>query len=101
MTLKLNHSQAEALRTLFNDVVLTDLPVSMEDKLLSKLMVKIYRKLRNKLEGRPGMGYSITLTDEEAIAYYLYFCNRSLPTGYLYEHNTIQSHIHQIDKSYA
>lgn len=102
MTLKLTIQQAEALRKLFEDLVIHDLPVDVNEKLLQIILIKIYKKLRNRHEARlKGTGYSISLTDEEAIAYYLYFKDRHLVAEYLYEASFIHQHIGQIDQVYA
>lgn len=100
MQLKLTQKQAEALNTLFIDKVLKEQPANLFDKLVLLLMLRIYKKLRNKLEGRPGNGYSITITDEEAHAYWVYFTQADL-CPYPYEANFISAHINQLDRTYA
>jgi hypothetical protein len=101
MTIKLTHQQAEALYTLLKDVVLPIKPLNMAEKLLHLHIVRIFKKLRNRLEGNRNDTYNIALTDEEAVAYYVYFLQRSFGAGYQYEENFIQSHINQIDQIYA
>ncbi|MFD2874071.1 hypothetical protein ACFS5N_16430 [Mucilaginibacter ximonensis] len=102
MTIKLNIQQANALRLVFEDLVIPEKPIHMDDKLLQLIMIKIYKKLRTRLEARlKGQGYSLALTDEEAIAYYLYFRDRGLGYSRLYEAAFINNHIGEIDKVYA
>lgn len=52
MTLKLTIQQAEALRKLFEDLVIHDLPVDVNEKLLQIILIKIYKSLGTAL--RPG-----------------------------------------------
>jgi hypothetical protein len=100
MKLKFTLQQANALFDLFNDHIIPDLPQALEDKLLHILMIKVYKKLRNKLEGKKGQGYSLTLTDEEAIGFHLYFSLRNFGASYIYEHTLIQKQMNLIDKNY-
>ena len=102
MTIKLTIQQAEALRNLFESVIIPDKPREMEDKLVYVIMIGIYKKLRAKLEARlKGAGYSLTLNDVEAMAYYVYFKDRALGNNYIYETTFMFTHIAQIDKAYA
>jgi hypothetical protein len=74
----------------------------MAESLVKDLMKKVYRKLHNRLLQRiKGDGYSISLTDEEAKAYYIYFLNRSLGPQWQYETIMINAHINQINQLYA
>lgn len=100
MTLKFTQQQANALFDMFNDVILSDKPTSLDEKLLQILMIKIFKKLRAKLEGKPGSGYSVTLSDEEAITFYLYFSERDYGYDYLYEQTFIRNQLQLIDKQY-
>src|SRR5437879_3054435 len=101
MTLKFTQPQANSLFDLFTYEVLPEKPIDFEDKLLQMLMIKIYKKLRAKLEGKlKGQGYSIALTDEESIAFYVYFQNRDYGQNYLYEQTLIRKQILEIDKTY-
>lgn len=102
MTIKLTKEQLAALHKFFVEHVICEKPDSMEDKLVQIHLVKIYLKLRDRIEARfTNKGYSIKLKDEEAVAYYLYFFGRHLGNCYSYEQNFIQAHINQIDKAYA
>lgn len=102
MNLKLTIQNAEAMRHLFETEVLQMKPADMAESLLRDLMIKIYRKLRDKLEARiKGNGYSISLTDIEAKAFYVFFQNRSFGEGWEYEEVVIARQIAAIDKQYA
>jgi hypothetical protein len=76
-------------------------PVDIAERLIYDLMVKVFKKLRNKIESLNPNGYTITLSPEEAKAYYIYFHTRDLGLAYIYESNVIQGHINLIDKIYA
>jgi len=102
MKLKLTQTQLVALHRFFMDHVISEKPGTIIDRLILLHMLKIYKKLRTKAEEPfTGKGFSINLSQEEALAYYEYFFNRSLGEQYRYEHNFIQSHIAQIDRAYA
>lgn len=100
MTLKLTHQQAEALNMLFINKVSKEKPRTPDDRLIIILMRRIYQKLRTKLEGKPGSGYSLVLSDEEAHAYWIYFRDADMYL-YPYESNFIQIQINQLDRQYA
>lgn len=102
MTIKLTKDQLQALYMLFSEVVISEKPTHISEKIIQVHLVKIYKKLRERVEAKfTNKGYSISLKDEEAMAYYIYFYNRSLGNTYLYEQNFIQTHINEIDKAYA
>jgi hypothetical protein len=102
MTIKLTQEQLSALHRLFVDHVISEKPYNMEEKLIQFHLLKIYKKIRERIEARfTHKGYSINLKDEEAIAYYIYFNKRHFGTAYLYEQNFIQTHINDIDRAYA
>jgi hypothetical protein len=100
MKLTFTQPQANALFDLFQDQILPDNPFDLDEKLLQILMIKVFKKLRAKLEGKPGQGYSVSLSDEETIAFYLYFNGRDYGQNYIYEQSFIRKQIQQIDKQY-
>jgi hypothetical protein len=97
MTLKLTAEQAEALFKLLQ-IVIENKPADAESKLVIMLLIKVFRKLRAKIEARLPRGYSLTLTPEEALAYYAYFQSVTLPATMIYELNFITAHNAQINK---
>lgn len=102
MTLKLTKDQLSALHRLFVDHVIHESAVSMPDKIVLVHLLKIYKKLTERIEARfTNKGYSIKLKPEEAIAYHLYFNGRDFGLAYRYEQNFIQMHLNEIDKAYA
>ncbi|MEO7212628.1 hypothetical protein [Mucilaginibacter sp.] len=101
MTIKLTYDQAKALEHLFINVINPEEPADVAEKLVKHLMTAIFKKLRNKLESKVKDGYSLALTDTEAMAYYIYFQQRHLGLGWLYEQNFIDRHILELDKQYA
>lgn len=102
MRLQLTYQQANALFELFNTVIAPLQPCDLAELLVYKLLMRIYRKLRAKVERvNPRSGYGLPLTDEEALAYYLYFNNRCFGDQYMYERNFIQLHINQLNQKYA
>lgn len=101
MKLKLTSQQAEALHYLFEKVILTEMPENIAESLVMDLMKQIFKRLRDKLEAKKKDGYSIEVNDVQAKAFYLYFQNRNLPPGYVYEENLIQTHLNEINRIYA
>ncbi len=103
MRLKMNYHQADCLCRLFQLCIIPVKPADIAESLVYDIMVQIFKKLRNKVEAiKPGKdGYSVTLTQVEAKAYYVYFHTRELGVNYRYEANFIQQHINQIDQIYA
>ncbi|MGZ3753612.1 MAG: hypothetical protein ACXVAY_01555 [Mucilaginibacter sp.] len=102
MHLQLSQDQAEALYYLFLQHVLPEKPADVAESLIHDFMFDIYKKSRSKLEARKlSKGYSINITDKEAKAYYIYFQNRSLGAGFIYEQTMIERHLAEIDKKHA
>lgn len=102
MTLKLTIQQAEALYNVFVSVIIPEPCTEVSDKLVMTLMKQIFNKLRAKLEGKlKGDGYSISLTDTEAMAYYVYFNERQLGNHWLYEQTFIDTQVNNLNKLYA
>lgn len=102
MNLKLTYQQATALKQLYDVVIIPEKPMDVAERLVKELMIKVYKKLREKLEGKmKGQGYTLGLTDTEAMAYYVYFQNRWLGEEWMYETNFITSQLAELDKQYA
>jgi hypothetical protein len=101
MIIKMTYSQASALKEVYDSVIIPEQPFDVAESLLKDIMLQVYRKLRAKLEAKKKDGYSLALTDIEGKAYYLYFQNRSLGTGWTYEENMINEQINLLDKTYA
>lgn len=103
MTLKLSYDQAHQLLRLFEKVINPEQPEDVAESLLKDLMFSVFKKLRTKVEARlkGHNGYSLSLTDTEAKAYYLYFQNRHLGKDWYYEQIFIEKHLLQLNKQYA
>lgn len=101
MTIKLTYDKAVALKLIFETVIIPEIPFDVAESLLQDIMKQVYLKLNKKLVSKRADGYSITLTDIEGKAYYLYFQNRALPSEWHYETTMIDSHIAELDKQYA
>ncbi|WP_121812761.1 hypothetical protein [Mucilaginibacter kameinonensis] len=102
MLLKLTIQQAEALYNLFVSEVLPTPATDVAESLVKDLITQVFKKLRSKLESKlKGRGYSISLTDVEAKAYYVYFNSRNFGTQWLYEQTFISNQINELNKRYA
>lgn len=86
MTLKLtSRDQADALFNVFEMFVLPEKPVNPEERLVILMLLKVYKKIRAKLEATFPHGYCITLTPEEAVAYVAFFRGHHLEPTMIYE----------------
>jgi hypothetical protein len=102
LRLKLNtRLQAEALLYYFQLYVVPSEPENTAESLLKDLMMRIFKKLRNKVEKYDTHGWSITVSPEEAKAYVLYWNNRAFEPNYPLEKLIVQTHLNQIDQAYA
>lgn len=102
LRLKLNtRTQAEALYHYFNLYVVPAVPEDIAESLLKDVMMKVFKKLRNKVEKYDTQGWSIAITPEEAKAYILYWQNRAFHEGFPLEKLIVQTHINQIDQAYG
>jgi hypothetical protein len=95
MVLKLSPLQADALFNVFNHFVLPDRSDDPTDMLVLLTVMKVYRKLRTKMEAHIKTSYNLSLTLEEALAYHSYFHTREL-AGWTFEQGFITTHIGQI-----
>ncbi|MDO3641949.1 hypothetical protein [Mucilaginibacter sp. L3T2-6] len=96
MTIKLTPQEAAALYKLFNKVVLINRPQSFDERLITALMIAIYKKFRNKWEGEPRKKYGVKLNDAEALAYRIYWRDNGL-FDMPYEWNMVLKHCTQIE----
>jgi len=102
MLLKLTIQQAEALYNLFVIEVLPTPAADIAESLVKDLITQVFKKLRAKLESKlKGRGYSISLTDVEAKAYFVYFNSRHFGNQWLYEQTFINDQINHLNKLYA
>jgi len=93
--------QAEALYYYFEHYVIPGEPEDIAESLIKDLMIKIFKKLRNKLEKYDTRGFDIQVTPDEAKAYLLYWQNRAIQPNHTLERILIEKHIAQIDQAYA
>jgi hypothetical protein len=103
LTLKLaTRIQAESLYYYFENFVIPVEPEDVAEGLIKDLMVKIFKKLRNKVEKEYDCrGFGIQITPDEAKAYFLYWQNRAIHQNYTLEKCLIEAHIAQIDRIYG
>lgn len=100
-TMKLTQQQAEALFNLLNLRIGGDPIDNLTDSLLKDIVLKVFLKLRSKLEAFPKNDYSVKLNAIEAKGFYLYWENNYIPDNQIYEKTLIQSKMNEIDKIYA
>jgi hypothetical protein len=99
MTLKLTRIQFLALYNLYLNVVLKDVALTMHDKLTLTMMVRVYQKLYKKaMENKPK--YRIKLTEEEAIAFWIYWQGHTFSPS-SFEGNLLTTIINSIDQKFA
>lgn len=98
MKVQLTEQQAPALYTLLA-YGLTGVPTSADDRLILVHLRKIFQRLRNKFE-EPKRKYSLSLTDAEALAYWIFFRDTDL-TKFDYEQNFITGHIMDIAQHFG
>jgi len=101
MTIKLTQQQAEALSHLFDKVIIPEPAANIAESLVKDIIIQVYKKLWNKLHGKKKDGYSLSLTEVEAKAFYVYFQSRNLGADWPYEQLIIESKLAEIDKVYA
>jgi hypothetical protein len=98
MKLKLSKAQFKALYSLFQHIVLHVEVKTLEARLLRALLFSIYQKLYKRAIDEKSK-YSITLSEEQALAFWVFFNKYNyLPEEMMYEANlvsTISNNIHQ------
>ncbi len=87
MKLKLSQSEFTALFKLFNELVMPMHPHTLREKLITGLLVQIHNKIWSK--GIKPKGYSLTLTDPEAIAFLAFWSTYQLPQTMPFEENLL------------
>jgi hypothetical protein len=100
MKLKMNRDQCEAIHRI-TDMALKIAPVGLEEKLPHLHVRRIFEKLRTKVECLHGKSYSVTLSDEQAIAWRLFWYKHALSSQWLYEANILTQQLQLIEKNYA
>lgn len=98
MKVKLTEQQAPALYGLLN-AAMNVVVHSPDDKLILVHIRSIFKRLRNKLE-EPKKKYSLSLTDAEALAYWIFFRDTDL-SNFDYEQNFIAAHVTDIAQHFG
>ena len=99
ISLKLKtRTQAEALLTFFTEYVVNATPDDLAESLLKDIMMKVFKKLRTKVENYDQHGWNLSLSTDEAKAYFIYWQNRAIDYGYTFEKSIVQSHLAQIEQ---
>jgi hypothetical protein len=93
-----SRKQAEGLMYYFEQFILPEKPQDIAESLLLDLMVRIYRKIRNKVENMRSQSFNVYISPEEAKGYHLYWQNRAIEDGYFLERLIIEAQITAIDR---
>lgn len=102
MKIKLNRAQLEGVELLLRVLLNDNKPSNMAERLVYEIVFKLYQKIRAKAEviGCPRSGYGLSLTSQEAMAYYIYYQNVVIDTtAYTYEALQMQRVFNEIDSS--
>jgi hypothetical protein len=100
--LKLNKEQFDAFYHFFEYEVITDTPGDIAESLVMDLLKKIFLKMqKRRLQQCSKNGWSVSLEPFEAKGFYVYFNQRSLKDGFVYEKNIIRMHLSEFDQLYA
>lgn len=99
MKLKLTYTQFTSLYEIFKKIVVNDVSfLSMEDKLIHLLMIRIYKKMyKQAIERKPL--YKINLDPEEAMSFHIYFQDHTFAMTSL-EGILLTTTIAKIDQQY-
>lgn len=104
MKITANKEKLTGLGLLFAYLVINYTPDNMAEKLVYAHVYRIHLKIKAKLDvlNYPKGGYNINLTDDEAIALYLFMQNVSIPENH-YRYEAIQMRLitDEIDKIHA
>ena len=100
-SMKLSRDQADSLKKILAHQIDNDLPDNMAESLIRDLLIRVFKKIRNRLEAFPRSGYSIILSSEEAKAFYLYFSEFWFEDDLIYERVLIEERMADINKLYA
>lgn len=96
MKLKLSRAQMMCLFELLGQVPVEEKADEWYDKLTQMLVLRMYTKFR-KAECEVKIKYSIKISEEEAIAFFLHYATHDYPATSLTGHmiNSIRNKIHQ------
>lgn len=97
----MNYERAVSLLKIIESTLPEYQPENMKERLIEALMVKVFRKLRNRVETSNNGSYNLTLNAEEAIAFHEYWTDFPIPVNLIYEATLIDGHVNEINKKYA
>ncbi|MBY0244980.1 MAG: hypothetical protein K2Q03_05975 [Sphingobacteriaceae bacterium] len=103
MKIKLNRAQLEGVELLMRVLLNENKPKDIAELLVRDIVYKLYQKIRAKTEviGCPRSGYGVSLTNQEAMAFYIYYQNVEVDAeGYKYEAFQLQRIFAEIDRIY-
>lgn len=100
MRIKLQRSQLEGIELLLGVLITDNPPTNVAERLVFDHVFALYGKIRAKVESLmpPRSGWSLSLTDFEAMAFYVFYQNVYVPTeSYRYEALQLQKIFNEID----
>lgn len=95
--LKFSPQQADAMLELLKPEM-TVKHGNIAKKLLTTLIKKIYKRLRNHCEDKPNHAFGMSLSEEVEIAFYVYFQVYEFNENQIFERNFIQQRLADIDR---
>ena len=102
MIIKSTHSQLTYITDLLAHLLDENKPQDLADKLVYGIVFKAFQKIRNKAEFPSRSGYRFTLTDQEALAMFVFLNQVDLKRDqYPYEANQLQLISDQIHQQFV
>lgn len=102
MKIKTNYTQLSGVVLLLDELLKINKPQDIAEKLVHGIVFKVFQKLRIKSETPGRSGYGITLSDQDALALFVFLNHVDLMTeSYPFEAVLIQGISDEIHKNYV
>lgn len=103
MKMKMNRNQLEAVGLILRVMLENNPPMNPAERLVYGFVYKLFARIRTRCERIDSTknGWGLSLSEQEALALYVFIQNMVIPEGYDYERIQINSIFNQIDKEYG
>lgn len=103
MKMKTTRQQLEAVELALRLMLSENKPTNPAEKLIYDIVYKLYCRVRMRVERitPTKSGWSLKLTEQEALALHVFVTNYPMPVGYTYEELQIDTIYYKIDQEYG
>lgn len=103
MKIKMTRNQLEAVGLILRVMMENNPPMNPAERLVYGFVYKLFARIRTRIEriDSTKQGWGLNLSEQEALALYVFIQNMAIPDGYDYERIQINLIFNHIDREYG